>query len=124
MRTADAAPRHRLLAVVVGTAVAGSLLTGCTLSQSGAVAGACHDVAMAATFEREASTASSPADRRGLQARAERRLELAEAQAAEAAGSNTDWQALQATLNEAGRVSIAAVLPAARADCASAAGDG
>lgn len=63
-------------------------------------------------------TATSPAQARQLQTEALDQIRAAVPLAAEAAGEDTTWQALEATLSESSRVPLHYLLPTLAAQCA------
>jgi pectin methylesterase-like acyl-CoA thioesterase len=101
-----------LLAVVFGGALA-----GCSSQDSDALASqACAHVERGITAAQK--TASSPAQAARLQAEALDQIRAAVPLAAVAAGEDTTWQALEATLSESSRVPLRYLLPALGAQCA------
>ncbi|MGO9558341.1 MAG: hypothetical protein ACLPQS_03005 [Acidimicrobiales bacterium] len=110
----------RTRAALVGplaVAAAGVALTGCGSSAATSLAHqACAYVTKAANLQREANLATG-ARAKALESQATRQLELAEPLAAEAAGDDGSWQALQANLAETSELSASMIVPAAKADC-------
>jgi len=97
---------------------------GCSQSDGRALAAqACRKVATSLRLQAESATAT-PAVARSLRQKAVIELERAEPLAAIAAGEDTEWQALQATLSEAGQVPERYLVTALRAQCGSPTGDG
>jgi len=96
----------------------GAILTGCTSQDAAPLAGqACAHVERALTAEHEA-TSAGPSQRARLQSEALEQVRTALPFAAEAAGDDTSWQALDATLSESNRVPVHFLLPALAAQCA------
>jgi len=101
-----------LLALVLGAA-----LTSCSGQGSGSLAGqACAHIERGITAADEA--ASRPAQAARLRAEALAQIRVAVPLAAVAAGEDTTWQALEATLSESSRVPLRYLLPALQAQCA------
>jgi hypothetical protein len=112
--------RPRLKAGCLALAlVGGSLLTGCS-SGSGSrnlADQACAHIERGLAAEHRASTVGSA---RGTLLRTEAldQIRAALPLAAVAAGEDTTWQALEATLSESNRVPLRYLLPALSAQCA------
>jgi hypothetical protein len=99
-------------------------LSGCGQAAGRAIAAqACQKVYASLRLFSESKTAPS-LEARPLRERAVIDLEDAEPLAAIAAGEDTEWQALSATLSEAGQVPERYLVGALRAQCASPTGDG
>jgi hypothetical protein len=85
---------------------------------------ACVQVHHALALERQATAAASPARAAHLQAVALDDVRAALPFAAEAAGDDTTWQALDATLSESNRVPLRYLLPALSSQCSGGGGNG
>lgn len=95
------------------------LLGGCSSSDARALAAqACRHVERGLAEEQQASTAGSAARASALRTLALNEIRQAVPFAAEAAGDDTSWQALEATLGESSRVPVRYLLPALSAQCA------
>jgi hypothetical protein len=93
------------------------LLTSCSSQDSGSLAGqACTHIERGITAAHEA--ALRPAQAARLRAEALAQIRAAVPLAAVAAGEDTTWQALEATLSESSRVPLHYLLPALQAQCA------
>ena len=102
--------------------LAGTLLTGCAHQDAGALASqACARVARGLAIEQRATLASGPTAVR-LRGEALAEVRSALPLAAVAAGEDTTWQALGATLSETNRVPLTDLVHALRAQCAGTAG--
>lgn len=98
--------------------LAGSLLTGCSSQGARNLANqACAHVERGLAAEHKAASAGS-VRARVLRAEALDQIRTALPLAAVAAGQDTTWQALEATLSESNRVPLAYLLPALSAQCA------
>lgn len=101
---------------LAGLALTAGLLSGCS-SSAGAGAQACSHVNRAARYMKDAgSTGGSSAVQ--LRHRAEHELDLAEPLAADIAGTNGAWQALQANLQQLNGPPDRVLMQALVADCA------
>lgn len=101
-------------AVVLGLPL---LVSGCGGSQAAALAhDACARVAKARALQRRAANGGAGAP--GLRRDALRLLQLAAPDAMLASSGDDTWDALSANLNEVGRLPVALIMPALRADCA------
>jgi pectin methylesterase-like acyl-CoA thioesterase len=108
-----------LLALSCGVA-----LTGCASGDAAGLARqACSHVELGLAAERKASTASRP-EANHLEAVALDQVRAALPLAAVAAGEDTSWQALDATLSESNRVPLHYLVSALTAQCANPSGDG
>jgi len=95
----------------------GALVTGCSSQDAKALAQqACTHVERGLAVEHEASTAGA-AQASQLDAEALDQIRDAVPLAAEAAGDDTTWQALEATLSESSRVPLRYLLPALTSQC-------
>lgn len=93
------------------------LFSACSGGDSGGYAKqACDHIGRAERFIVLAKTTSGATAKR-LGSKAERQLALAEPLAAEAAGLDPSWDALQANLQQAHSIPSAMIMPALRADC-------
>lgn len=106
----------RLGAGVAGVALSAGLLSACGSSAAGPGAQACRDVTAAQHYMKAASATSGPAAT-SYKRRALHELDLAEPLAAEAAGTNGSWQALQANLQEVNGPPSQVIVRAVVADC-------
>lgn len=111
--------RPRLAAgFLVLALVGGSVLTSCSGSGAQALAGqACAHIERGLAAAREASSAT-PVRAAQLRTEVLNQIRLAVPLAAVAAGEDTTWQALEATLSESSRVPVRYLLPALSAQCA------
>lgn len=111
--------RTRLLAALVAVTIGcGALLAGCSSQDAAPLAQqACADVEKGIQAENQAS-AAGPARASLLSTEALTQIRAAVPFAAEAAGDDTTWQALEATLSESNRVPLHYLLPALSAQCA------
>ena len=96
----------------------GTLLTGCANQATSLASQACAHVERGLTAERKAASASHLQAVR-LRAEALDQIRTALPLAAVAAGENTAWQALEATLSESSRVPLKDLVNALTAQCAS-----
>lgn len=111
--------RPRLVAgfVALSLVFAGAL-TGCSGSGAGGLAAqACAHIERGLAAAHSAST-TTPAQAAKLRAEALAQIRAALPLAAVAAGEDTTWQALEATLSESSRVPLRYLLPALSAQCA------
>jgi len=115
--------RPRLVAGCVVLALAcGGLFTGCASQDAAPLAGqACAHVDRALTAEHRAGSAGT-GQAAHLESEALDQVRAALPLAAEAAGVDTTWQPLDATLSESNRVPLRFLLPALAAQCAGLAG--
>ena len=115
--------RPRLVASFVGVALlCGTVLTGCAHQDAAALANqACSKIERGLAKERQAASAG-PAQASRLRTEALGYIRAALPLAAVAAGEDTTWQALDATLSESNRVPLHYLLPALAAQCASVSG--
>jgi hypothetical protein len=112
------AGRHLVAGCLVLALCCGAALTGCSGQDSQALADqACTHVEHGLTAEHEAASAGA-AQATQLRADALGQIRDAVPLAAEAAGEDTTWQALEATLSESSRVPLSYLLPALAAQCA------
>jgi hypothetical protein len=112
-------PRPRAFAgcVVLAVVFAGTL-AGCSGSGSGALAAqACAHVERGLAAAHKAAGSQSSAQAAQLSAVALAQIRAAVPLAAVAAGEDTTWQALEATLSESSRVPLRYLLPALSAQC-------
>ncbi|MGA3216477.1 MAG: hypothetical protein ABSD97_12415 [Acidimicrobiales bacterium] len=108
---------HLAAAFIVLAIGCSAALTGCSGQDSQALADqACSHIERGLTAAHK--TATSPAQARQLQTEALDQIRAAVPLAAEAAGEDTTWQALEATLSESSRVPLHYLLPALAAQCA------
>lgn len=115
------AGRRGAASVVLGAAVT---LGACAQSNGRGLAyQACKKVRQSIHLVHEAAS-QPPAKARSLRYRAVLDLQAAEPLAAVAAGEDTEWDALQATLEEAGQIPESHLISALSAQCASPVGDG
>jgi hypothetical protein len=96
-------------------AASAGLLSACSGSGSD-VKQACDHIKRAERFIVLAKTTSGPTARH-LGWQAEHQLALAEPLAAQAAGVDPSWDALQANLQQAHSIPTRMIMPALRADC-------
>ncbi len=117
--------RPRLVASFVGLALlCGTVLTGCAHQDASALANrACSKIERGLAAEHRAASAG-PVQASLLRAEALGYIRAALPRAAVAAGEDTTWQALDATLSESNRVPLHYLLPALAAQCASVSGGG
>ncbi len=117
--------RPRLVASFVGLALlCGTVLTGCAHQDaSGLVDQACSKIERGLAAERQAASAG-PVEASRLKSEALGYIRAALPLAAVAAGEDTTWQALDATLSESNRVPLSYLLPALAAQCAGVSGGG
>ena len=109
--------RPRLLAGCVVLVIAATL-AGCSGSGSGSLAAqACTHIERGLAAAHKAGT-GTPAQAAKLRADALAQIRAAVPLAAVAAGEDTTWQALEATLSESSRVPLKYLLPALSAQCA------
>jgi len=102
----------------------GTVLASCAHQDAEALANqACSHVKLGIAAEHKAATASG-AQAAHLQAVALDQIRAALPLAAVAAGEDTTWQALDATLSESNRVPLRYLMPALSAQCASGVGGG
>jgi hypothetical protein len=96
----------------------GAALTGCSGQDSQALAQkACTHVESGLTAAHKSASVDL-AQAAALEATALQQIRAALPFAAEAAGEDTTWQALEATLSESNRVPLHYLLPALSAQCA------
>jgi hypothetical protein len=115
--------RPRLIAgwVTLGL-VCGAAFTGCSSQDAAPLASqACAHVERALTAAHKAA-AAGPSEAAQLQSEVVDQVRAALPFAARAAGDNTTWQPLDATLSESNRVPVRLLLPALAAQCAGVAG--
>lgn len=111
--------------LIVLALVSGGVLAGCSSEDATPLANqACVQVHHALAEERKAAAAPSPARAAYLQAVALDDVRAALPFAAEAAGDDTTWQALDATLSESNRVPLRYLLPALSSQCSGGGGNG
>ncbi len=117
--------RPRLVAGFIILALACNLvLTDCSSQDAAPLAHqACAQVERALAAERQVASASAPRAAH-LEAAALDDVRAALPLAALAAGDDTSWQALDATLSESNRVPLRYLLHALSDQCANSAGDG
>jgi uncharacterized protein YwlG (UPF0340 family) len=108
---------------VVAALSCGTLLTGCSNQATSLASQACAHVERGLTAERKAASASRAQAVR-LKEEALDQIRAALPLAAVAAGQDTAWQALEATLSESNRVPLKNLVIALAAQCASPGGDG
>ena len=121
MPRSGSANRSARTRLVIGCSVlaliAGTALTGCSNQGSRNLADqACAHVERGLAAEHKASSAGS-LQARALRAEALDEIRAALPLAAVAAGQDTTWQALEATLSESNRVPLQYLLPALSAQC-------
>ena len=92
-----------LLAVVIS----GTVLAACGGGPSAVGKQACNDITKSISLYNQSLRAASPAAATSLSAKATADLRLALPLAADAAGNDLSWQALEATLSETNRFSRA-----------------
>ena len=106
---------------LAGAAAVGLALLATACSGNGAAAlghSSCLDVARALNLYREAQRSADPAVQRRDETASLVDLREALRPAALAAGEDTDWQALEATLSETSRVPEADLIEALQSQCA------
>ncbi len=108
---------------IVFALVSGGLLTGCSSQASSLASQACAHVERGLAMERKASSATG-ARATLLKAEALDQVRAALPLAALAAGEDTSWQALEATLSESSRVPLSNLVTALSDQCSSPGGDG
>jgi hypothetical protein len=117
------AARSRLIAgwLLLGLVFA-CLFTGCSSQDAAPLATkACAHVERALAVEHKAATAG-PVEAARLQTEVLDQVRAAVPFAAQAAGDDTTWQPLEATLSESNRVPVHYLLPALAAQCAGVSG--
>jgi hypothetical protein len=116
--SASRSARARLIAGCSVLALfGGSVLTGCSSQGAGNLASqACAHVERGLAAAHKASSAGS-AQAKVLRTEALDQIRAALPLAAVAAGQDTTWQALEATLSESNRVPLHYLLPALTAQC-------
>ncbi|MGC8481474.1 MAG: hypothetical protein ACP5PJ_07980 [Acidimicrobiales bacterium] len=107
----------RSLVVAAVTVGLTALLAACGPSSSSYASQACHDVLSGLRALHEYQTASSPSAAQAALARSVHDLRNALPLAALAAGTNGEYQALQATLSESNRVPVSHLQSALSAQC-------
>lgn len=108
----------RLLAAGALVVVSATVLVGCSSQDAKALAvQACGHVERGLSEQRQAAAAGAPRASR-LRALALAQIRAAVPLAAEAAGDDTTWQPLEATLGESSRVPMSYLAPALSAQCA------
>jgi hypothetical protein len=123
--SANSLARPQLVASCIVLALScGVVLSGCGHQNAAALANqACAHVERGLAAERRAASVSR-ARAAHLEAEALDEVRAALPLASIAAGEDTTWQALDATLSESNRVPLSYLIPALTAQCASADGDG
>ena len=117
-RASSSGARRAAAACLLLGLAGGGLLTSCGGQDAAPLADqACAHVARALAAAR-ATASATPARAARLQSEALDQVRAALPFAAEAAGADTTWQPLDATLSESNRVPLRYLLPALAAQCA------